>query len=149
MNSKKIIFIALAFLVLVVIACSKSNGNGVKVTIFQDPSCGCCGLYGDYMRKNGFDVEVKLVTDLAPIKEQNGIPQNLLSCHTSLVDSYFVEGHVPAEAIQKLLSEKPDIKGISLPGMPSASPGMPGKKMAPFVIYYLKQDGSIGEFMRI
>ncbi len=101
------------------------------------------------MKRNGFDVEVKQVSNLAPVKEQYDIPKNLLSCHTSLIDNCFVEGHVPVEAIEKLLAEKPDIKGISLPGMPSASPGMPGKKNGPFIIYSISGNGSIAEFMRI
>lgn len=154
MNSKKLIFVGLVTLLFVISACNKSNdgpvnGNGVKVTIFRDPSCGCCGLYRDYIKKNGFDAEIKQVSNMAPVKGQYGIPDNVLSCHTSLVDKYFVEGHVPVEAIEKLLSEKPDIRGISLPGMPSASPGMPGRKTGPFIIYSVANDGSVAEFMRI
>ena len=152
MDLKKLIFTVLALLLLIITACSKSSsfgGNGIKVTIFHDPSCGCCALYTDYIKKNGFDVEMKMVADLAPIKEQYRIPKNLLSCHTSLIDNYFIEGHVPIEAIEKLLAEKPDIKGISLPGMPSASPGMPGRKAGHFIIYSISNDGSIAEFMRI
>lgn len=152
MNSKKFIFTVLTLFLLILTACSKSssfNGNGIKVTIFHDPSCGCCGLYSDYMKRNGFDVEVRQISSLEPIKEQYGIPKSLLSCHTSVIDGYFVEGHVPVEAIEKLLAEKPDIKGISLPGMPSASPGMPGKKNGPFIIYSIFKDGSTAEFMRI
>lgn len=153
MISKKLVFITSVLFLLLLAACGKSgssvSGNGIKVTIFHDPSCGCCGLYSDYMKKNGFDVEVNKLSNLAPIKEQYGIPGNLLSCHTSVIENYFVEGHVPVEAIQKLLAEKPDIKGISLPGMPSASPGMPGKKNGPFIIYSISEDGSAAEFMRI
>src|SRR3989344_2978744 len=91
MISKKLILAALGMLLLLIIsACNKSNsssfnGNGAKVTIFHDPSCGCCGLYSDYMKRNGFDVEVNQVSNLAPVKEQYGIPNNMLSCHTSLI----------------------------------------------------------------
>lgn len=153
MDSKKLIFVVLGMLLLVISACNKPNssvnGNGAKVTMFRDPSCGCCGLYSDYMKKNGFDVEVRQVSNLAPIKEQYGVPEKMLSCHTSVIGNYFVEGHVPVEAIEKLLAEKPDIRGISLPGMPSASPGMPGRKTGPFIIYSVSEDGSAAEFMRI
>lgn len=153
MGSKKIIFGALVLILLVIAACGKSsssvNGNGAKVTIFHDPSCGCCGLYGDYMKRNGFEVDVKQIANIAPIKEEYKIPKDMLSCHTSVIGGYFVEGHVPAEAIDKLLAEKPNIKGISLPGMLSASPGMPGKKTGPFIIYSVSEDGSSAEFMRI
>jgi hypothetical protein len=154
MNSKKLIFTVLGVLLLVISACNKSNsgsfnGNGIKVTIFHDPSCGCCGLYSDYLKGNGFDVDVRQVSNLEPIKEQYGISEKMLSCHTSIIGNYFIEGHVPVEAIEKLLAEKPDIKGISLPGMPSASPGMPGRKTGPFIIYSVSKDNSVAEFMRV
>ncbi|MBI2558697.1 hypothetical protein HYW20_05215 [Candidatus Woesearchaeota archaeon] len=147
-------FVLLVSLAVVLAGCSKDAGKNanfkdVKITIFQDPSCGCCGLYSDYMKRNGFDVEVKLVSSLEGVKNEYSIPKNLLSCHTSLIGDYYVEGHVPVEAIEKLLKEKPDTKGISLPGMPSASPGMPGKKTGPFIIYSISKDGSIAEFTRI
>ncbi len=95
------------------------------------------------------DVEVSQVADVSPIKEKYGVPSSLQSCHTSVVDGYFVEGHVPAEAISKLVAEKPAIKGIALPGMPSGSPGMPGSKTGDFVVYAVGNDGNVEEFMRI
>ena len=71
------------------------------------------------------------------------------SCHTTTIGNYFVEGHIPIEAIEKLMTEKPNIKGIAMPGMPSGSPGMPGAKQGPFIIYAIGNDGSVGEFMRM
>ena len=71
------------------------------------------------------------------------------SCHTTVIGEYFVEGHVPVEAIEKLLAEKPDVAGIGMPGMPSGSPGMPGAKQGQFIIYSINKDGTINEFMRI
>ena len=82
------------------------------------------------------------------IKEKYNIPYNMQSCHTTEIGDYFVEGHVPIEAVNKLLAEKPDIDGITLPDMPSGSPGMPGPKREEFIIYSLK-DGEAEEFMRL
>ena len=128
------------------------TGNAVAnipaVEIFKSEYCGCCDLYVKYMKKNA-NVEVQDVEDVTPKKDELGIPQAMRSCHTSMVGDYFVEGHVPVEAISKLLSEKPAIKGIALPGMPSGSPGMPGGKQGDFVVYAINKDGSTSEFMRI
>ncbi len=85
---------------------------------------------------------------MSSIKEKYQIPQNMESCHTAVIADYFVEGHVPIEAIEELLKEKLDIDGIALPGMPSGSPGMPGQKIEAFKIYALS-DGMASEFMTI
>ncbi len=76
-----------------------------------------------------------MVDDTAAIKEQYGIPEELWSCHTTIVDGYYIEGHVPIDVVLKLLAERPTIDGIALPGMPSGSPGMDGEKDGPWVIY--------------
>ncbi|MEM3126602.1 MAG: DUF411 domain-containing protein [Candidatus Woesearchaeota archaeon] len=120
-----------------------------KIKMYKSMHCGCCGIYGEYLQNLGFDVEVTDLHDVAEIKEKHSIPQQMLSCHTMEVDGYFIEGHVPAEAIAKLLSEKPDIKGIALPGMPSGTPGMHGGKQGEWVIYALNKDGSTREFTRV
>ena len=120
-----------------------------KVIIFKDPNCGCCAGYATYLGENGFEVDVKAShKDLSSIKERYNIPLNMQSCHTAVIGDYFVEGHVPIEAVKKLLLEKPDIDGIALPGMPSGSPGMPGPKRQPFKIHTLV-DGKSSEFMLI
>ena len=113
------------------------------MVIYKTASCGCCEVYSSYLKKEGVSVDVRNITDLDEIKEEFGIPSQLRSCHTSEVGGYVIEGHVPLEVISKLLTEKPQIKGIALPGMPSGSPGMPGPKVAPFVIYTL--GGAEGE----
>ena len=86
---------------------------------------------------------------LDSFKKEHEIPSELESCHTTIIGGYFVEGHIPLEAVEKLLKEKPDIKGIAMPGMPSGSPGMPGAKKGDFVVYKVNNDGSYDEFMRI
>ncbi len=125
------------------------NGND-KVIIFKSMQCGCCGVYAEYMKsKVGDRLTINQVEDVNAIKDKYSIPQNMRSCHTTVIDNYVIEGHVPVEAIDKLLTEKPDIKGIAMPGMPSGSLGMPGSKTGEFVIYALNKDGSSSEFMRI
>jgi hypothetical protein len=120
-----------------------------EVTVYKSPSCGCCGLYADYLNSKGLDAKVEERGDLTPIKKKYGVPQSVQSCHTTIIGGYFVEGHIPVEAIAKLLEEQPDIKGIAMPGMPSGSPGMPGSKTEEWVIFAVKDDGSREEFMRI
>ena len=107
---------------------------GKTATIFKTVTCGCCRVFADYIERFGIKVERRDLPDLVEIKKQYGVPTSLESCHTTVIDGYVVEGHIPAEAIAKLLKEKPAIKGIAMPGMPSGSPGMPGPKEK-FVIY--------------
>lgn len=121
-----------------------------KVIIFKSIQCGCCGVYANYMRsKVGDRLTINQIDDINIIKDKYGIPINMRSCHTTVIGNYVIEGHIPTEAIDKLLAEKPSIKGIAMPGMPSGSPGMPGSKIGEFVIYALHNDGSTSEFMRI
>jgi hypothetical protein len=102
--------------------------------MYKNPQCGCCEEYAKYLRHNGFKVTVKETHNMSLISRQNGVPEKLAGCHTMLVGGYVVEGHVPVGAINKLLKERPAIKGISLPGMPEGSPGMTGVKSAPFEV---------------
>jgi hypothetical protein len=111
------------------------------VVLYKTPQCGCCEGYADYLRTNGYSVTVKPSHDLSLIKRRNGVPEDFEGCHTSLIDGYVVEGHVPVGVLKKLFSERPDIKGISLPGMPMGSPGMGGKKTDPFEIHQFTSDG--------
>ena len=116
-------------------------------TVYQSPDCNCCTQHVAYLKSEGFQVEVVYVEDEgASIREKYSIPPNLWSCHTALIEDYFVEGHMPIEAIIKLLAEKPAIDGIVLPGMPSGSPGMPGPKTEEFIIYAISDD-EVSEFL--
>jgi hypothetical protein len=111
----------------------------VAVTLYKNPECGCCEGYAAYLRKHGFTVTVKASNDLAEISRKAGIPPELEGCHTAFIENYVVDGHVPVEVINKLLAEHPQIKGITLPGMPAGSPGMTGRKSGPFTIYAVGQ----------
>jgi len=118
---------------------------GQKVTVYKSPTCGCCVKHAAYLEDHGYDVEVIKERNMSIIKSRYNIPEEMESCHTSVFGDYIVEGHIPIEAIEKLLAEKPDIDGIALPDMPSGSPGMPGVKRGPFTIYALT-NGEITEF---
>lgn len=110
--------------------------------VYYSPTCGCCSEYVRYLRRAGFEVQTIVNQRQAElIKNQHNIPTDLQSCHTAIIDDYVFEGHLPAEAIKQLLEERPELKGIALPGMPSGSPGMPGPKLTPFMIYGLLPDG--------
>lgn len=124
------------------------NENGIPVTLYKSPTCGCCGEYSLELADNGYNVEVIKTEDMQSIKDKYGISEEMESCHTMIIGGYFVEGHMPYEAIDKLLSEKPDIDGITLPDMPSGTIGMPGEKREEWIIYSIK-DNQIFEFMRI
>jgi hypothetical protein len=107
-----------------------------SVEVHRSESCGCCAGHVDHLVDAGFEVTEEVHADEAAVpalKERHGIPQELWSCHTTLVDGYAVEGHVPAEVIATLLVERPDVEGVALAGMPAGSPGMPGDQVEPWV----------------
>lgn len=112
-----------------------ARAAGKQVTLYKDPQCGCCEGYAEYLRGHGFRVGVVPTHDLPLLDDKYGIAADLQPCHISLVDGYVVGGHVPVEVVERLLSERPEITGITLPGMPPGSPGMSGEKTAPFTIY--------------
>lgn len=112
-------------------------GEKPELTMYKRPFCGCCDGHADHLRKNGYKVSVIQTEHLSRIKKQHRVAQEFEGCHTILADGYVVEGHVPAKIIDRLLKERPEIRGISLPGMPDGSPGMSGVKTEPFVIYEL------------
>ena len=114
------------------------------VTLYKNPQCGCCEGYADYLRENGFDVTVKATHDLAEMSREAGISDEFQGCHLSFVDGYVVSGHVPVGTVEKLLTERPDIKGVTLPGMPMGSPGMSGTKEAPFEMLEITKSGTVG-----
>jgi hypothetical protein len=95
-----------------------------EVTVYKSPTCGCCAEWVTHLRRRGFRVKTEDVTDLQPVKTRHGVPAELQSCHTALVRGYVVEGHVPADLIERLLRERPKVAGLAVPGMPVGSPGM-------------------------
>jgi hypothetical protein len=118
-----------------------------EITVFRSPTCGCCGLWIEHMEAAGFTVKDNLTEDMTAIKKQYGLPANLASCHTTIADGYVIEGHIPAEDVQRLLAEKPDIAGIAVPGMPIGSPGMEsGDYVEPYTVFSFQEDGATDVF---
>ena len=125
-----------------------TKASKYTVEVFKTPSCGCCYGYVLFLEEEKFKVKQTDMRSLHLIKKKYNIPLEMQSCHTTILGKYFIEGHVPIEAINKLLKEKPDIDGIALPGMPIGTPGMPGEKEEPYIIYQLV-DGKSSVFMTI
>ena len=114
------------------------------VTLYKNPQCSCCESYADYLRDNGFSVTENVTHDLGEMSRDAGIPDAFQGCHLSFVDDYVVSGHVPVGTIRKLLRERPDINGVTLPGMPTGSPGMGGTKEVPFEMLEITKSGGVG-----
>jgi hypothetical protein len=95
-----------------------------QMTMHKSATCGCCGKWAARMREAGFSVEEVIETDMEAVKSKFGVPETMKSCHTALIEGYVIEGHVPAEAINRLLVERPKVTGVAAPGMPTGSPGM-------------------------
>jgi hypothetical protein len=106
-----------------------------QAVLYKNPQCDCCEGHAEHLRQNGLDVKSIATHDLALLRQRQSVPMELVGCHMLLIDGYVVEGHVSAAAIKRLLAERPAVKGISLPGMPTGSPGMSGPKTEPFTIY--------------
>lgn len=103
-----------------------ARAAGTAMLVYKDPNCGCCTKWVALMRAAGFDLSVRDTADMPSIKRRYQVGQGIASCHTALVGGYVVEGHVPADLIQRLLREKPRVLGLAVPGMPVGSPGMEG-----------------------
>ena len=146
------VFVALVF--LGISGCDSGFGDSsVKpdlptLIVHKNESCGCCRAWVRHMKLAGFPVDVRNVSNLGPIKERVGIPVAMGSCHTAEVGGYFVEGHVPAEDVKRLLAEHPGAKGITVPAMPVGSPGMesPSGKIQPYDVYLVALDGTVSVF---
>ncbi|MGE5516105.1 MAG: DUF411 domain-containing protein [Bacteroidota bacterium] len=119
---------------------------GETMTVYKAESCGCCGGWVDYMAAKGHPSKVVVLDDVGPTKARLKVPEAMQSCHTAVIDGYVIEGHVPAEAIDKLLADRPKVVGIAAPGMPQGSPGMSGRP-EPFTVYAFGPDGA-KPFMR-
>ncbi|MDQ3069694.1 MAG: DUF411 domain-containing protein [Acidobacteriota bacterium] len=118
---------------------------GPSITVYKTPTCGCCSKWVDHMRQNGFVVTVTDLNDVTPIKTKHGVPRQLHSCHTGIVNGYVIEGHIPASDVKRLLREKPKVAGLAVPGMPSGSPGMEvggNIKLPPYSVLVFEKSGA-------
>jgi len=127
------------------VAASPAESTALPTLIVhKSESCGCCVAWVDHMKRAGFNADVRNVDNMEPIKRSVGIPAEMGSCHTAQVGRYFVEGHVPAEDVKRLLTEHPDAKGLTVPRMPVGSPGMeiPSGKVEPYDVLLVANDGT-------
>jgi len=120
---------------IVAFTLSAAEVSAQAATLYKNPECTCCEDYAAYLRQHGFQVTVQPTHDLVTISREAGIPETFQGCHTMFIDNYVVSGHVPVETVNRLLTERPEIKGVTLPGMPLGSPGMAGPKTEPLTIY--------------
>jgi hypothetical protein len=111
------------------------------VEVYKSESCGCCAEWVKHLQANGFTVKAQNVANPSDYREKFGIPQDLGSCHTGLVNGYALEGHVPASDIKRLLAEKPNAKGLAVPAMPLGSPGMEGPRKDPYDVLLVQGNG--------
>lgn len=124
-----------------------TQAEETTVTVHKDPNCGCCAGWVKHLRDAGFTVQVEETADLDAVRNRLGIPSDLAACHTAEVAGYLVEGHVPAAAVRRLLSERPIAKGLAVPGMPVGSPGMEGGTPQPYTVVLFGAGGQ-RPFMR-
>lgn len=131
-------------------AAAPAQRNLPLVKVHKDPNCGCCGGWAERMQAAGFPVEIHDTEDMLAVKQRLGIGDGMMSCHTSEIDGYVVEGHVPVADIHKLLAERPKARGLVLPGMPVGSPGMesPDGYRQPFTVSLLAEDGTLQPYSR-
>lgn len=117
------------------------------IVVHKSQYCGCCTLWVEHLQQAGYTVEVVNTDNLDAVKTRVGLPPGMGSCHTAEVDGYFVEGHVPASDVTRLLVERPAIRGLAVPGMPIGSPGMEqGGTKQPYDVIAVAEDGSTSVF---
>jgi hypothetical protein len=127
--------------------CAPAFAQTLQGTLYKDQNCPCCEGHAKYLVRNGIDVDIKPVEDIAAISKGAGIPHDYQGCHTLMLEGYAIEGHVTVEIIHKLLKEHPaDVVGISLPEMPTGVPGMGGPYQGPYNVYAIKKDGTASVF---
>jgi hypothetical protein len=129
----------------------KSNSAGYRpsIVVYTHLHCDCCERWVEHLEAHRFNVRVENVDDLRKVKERFGIPREKDACHTAEIEGYFIEGHVPADDIKRLIRTKPDAKGLLVPGMPIGSPGMEqGKKRDPYKVLLVDKDGNTTVFTR-
>ena len=127
--------------VLLVLAAGGSAVAGETITVYKSPTCGCCIRWIGHLQANGFTVDARDVQDLVAVKRQHGVSAEIESCHTAIVDGYVIEGHVPAADIRRLLKERPQVTGLTVPDMPVGSPGMEGPNPEPYDVLTFDKNG--------
>ena len=127
-----------------------SSAAGPQMSVYRSSSCGCCTQWGAHIASAGFRIDDHVTEDMDAVKQEHAVSSQQASCHTADVEGYVIEGHVPASAIQRLLRERPNIRGLAVPGMPMGSPGIevPGVVAEPFEVLAIAHDGTTSVFAR-
>ena len=120
----------------------------LAITVYKDPYCGCCTAWAEHLTASGFKVTVEDRDDMAAIKTEHGVPDDLASCHTGVIEGYTIEGHVPAEDIKRLVAKRTAGLGLAVPGMPINSPGMEvaGEPNERYTVWLFQKDGKRASF---
>lgn len=122
------------------------SANAEEITVYKSPTCGCCTKWVSHLEESGFEVNAINRNDMPSIKQQYGIASQQQSCHTAIINGYVIEGHVPAADIKRLLTEKPNIHGLTAPGMPMGSPGMEGPRKDAYDVLAIDRQGKTTVF---
>ena len=119
-----------------------------EMTVYRSPSCGCCGVWVEHAQKHGFKIKDIKTEEMEAIKQKHNVPAELASCHTTIIDGYIMEGHIPADDIKRFLAEKPDdLVGLAVPGMPIGTPGMEARDIKqPFQVLAFNDKGEVEVF---
>jgi hypothetical protein len=127
---------------------TEPNYSGtLNMTVYRSPSCGCCGVWVEHAQKHGFKIKDIKTNEMEALKQKYNVPPELASCHTTIIDGYVMEGHIPADDIKRFLKEKPQSVGLTVPGMPLGTPGMEaGNKKQPFQVLAFGNKGEIEVF---
>lgn len=138
---KRRAFICMAVAATAALSTASAATTSMPMTIYKDPNCGCCHVWAEAMRNAGFAVTVKNTDDLEPVKARLLVPEEVRGCHTAVIRDYFLEGHVPLEAVQRLLTRTPAIAGLAVPGMPEGSLGMGDSTNARYEVFAVSRTG--------
>jgi hypothetical protein len=129
---------------------ARAASPALKIKVYKDPSCGCCTAWAERLTAAGFSVEVEARDDMDALKAKLGVPDDLVSCHTGVINGYAIEGHVPPADIKRLVARKSAGKGLAVPGMPINSPGMevPSEPNEPYTVWLFDKDGKRSAFAK-
>jgi hypothetical protein len=141
----------LLFLVIIGTSPASATDTASSIEVWRSATCSCCGAWVKHLEANGFSVKVNAADAgaLAELKREAGIGDKLASCHTAKFDGYVIEGHVPGTDIKRLIAERPEAVGLTVPGMPAGSPGMvQGADFEPYDVLLIKKDGTTEVFAK-
>lgn len=119
-----------------------AQAETLKGTLYKQQQCDCCESHADYLRKEGIEIDIEAVSNLNQLSKEAGTPTGFHGCHVIKLNGYIFEGHITSDLIRRVAKEKPDIIGLSFPGMPAGVPGMEGPKKRPIKVYAINKDGT-------